>query len=76
MPKPRVHATVECWSDEEGWGALAATDETPGGVFVHFSVIRTDGYKSLRAGHKVEARWEAFEQDGYHYRATAVWPLT
>ena len=77
MPKPRVNATVEWWSDEEGWGALAASDEAPGGIFVHFSAIQTDGYKTLRAGQKVEARVEGplpFDQDGYRFRATAVWP--
>src|SRR5919202_39198 len=36
MPKPRARAVVEWWSDEEGWGALAESAETPGGVFVHF----------------------------------------
>jgi CspA family cold shock protein len=79
MPKPRVGATVDWWSDEEGWGALDATDETPGGVFVHFSAIQSEGYKTLQAGQKVEARIEgplSFDQDGYRYRATAVWPLS
>lgn len=78
MPKPRLRATVEWWSNEEGWGALSPTDEMPGGVFVHFSVIQMDGYKTLQAGQKVDARVEGplpFDQDGYRYRATAVWPL-
>jgi CspA family cold shock protein len=81
VPRPdgRIHATVEWWSDEEGWGALAPTDETPGGIFVHFSAIKMEGYKSLRAGQKVDAEVEGplrFKQDGYRYRAMAVWPLT
>ena len=78
MPKPRQVATVEWWSDDEGWGALAASEDTPGGVFVHFSAIQMDGYRSLRPGQKVEARIKGpleFEQDGYRYTATAVWPL-
>jgi CspA family cold shock protein len=79
MPKPRTVAIVEWWSDEEGWGALADADEMPGGAFVHFSAIQTDGCKTLRAGQKVEAMVEGplgFDQDGYRYRATAVRPLT
>lgn len=79
MAEPRVQSTVDWWSDEEGWGALDATIETPGGVFVHFSAIKGDGYKTLRAGQKVEARVEGplpFDQDGYRYRAKAVWPLS
>jgi CspA family cold shock protein len=78
VTKPRTPATVEWWSDEEGWGALAASAETPGGVFVHFSAVQMEGYKSLRPGEKVEARIEGplrFEQDGYRFRATSVWPL-
>jgi cold shock protein len=79
VPKPRALAVVEWWSNEEGWGALAESDDTPGGVFVHFSAIQASDYKGLRAGQEVEARVEGplpFEQDGYRYRATAVWPLT
>jgi cold shock protein len=81
MPRPdgRTHATVEWWNDEEGWGALEAGDEAPGGVFVHFSAIQVDGYKTLRPGQEVDARIEGplpFDQDGYRYRATAAWPLT
>ena len=79
MPKPRIRAVVEWYSNEEGWGALAESDDAPGGVFVHFSAIQTDDYKGLRAGQEVEAVLEgplSYEQDGYRYRATAVWPLT
>jgi CspA family cold shock protein len=79
VPKPTVTATVEWWSEEEGSGALTESDEMPGGAFVHFSAIQMEGYKSLRQGQKVDARIEGplpFDQDGYRYRATAVWPLT
>jgi 'Cold-shock' DNA-binding domain len=51
----------------------------PVGSFVHFSAIQMDGYKTRRAGQKVEARFEGplpFDQDGYRFRATAFWPLT
>jgi cold shock CspA family protein len=76
----RTFATVEWWSEEEGWGALAESDELPGGAFVHFSAIEADPgtYRSLRAGQKVDALIEGplrFKQDGYRYRAMRVWPL-
>lgn len=60
VPRPdeRTHAIVEWWSDEEGWGSLTESDEMPGGAFVHFSAIQVEGYKSLRAGQKVDARIE------------------
>ena len=83
MPRAdgRTVAIVEWWSDEEGWGALCGSDEMPGGAFVHFSMIQTDPneYRTLRPGQKVEAAIEgplSYDQDGYRYRATAVWPLT
>ena len=80
MPRQdgRTFAIVEWWSNEEGWGALRESEETPGGAFVHFSAIQMDGHKTLRPGQKVDAKIEGplpFNQDGYRYRATAVWPL-
>ena len=36
------------------WGALAESDDTPGGVFVHFSAIQMDGFKTLAEGQAVE----------------------
>jgi cold shock protein len=48
-----------------------------GGVFVHFSAIEVDGYRSLRPGREVEAEIEgplSFDQDGYRFRATVVRP--
>ena len=78
MPKPRIDAIVRWWSDDEGRGALEASDEMPGGAFVHLSAIQADGYKTLRARQNVEVRIEGplpFDQDGFRYRATAVWPL-
>jgi cold shock CspA family protein len=48
-----VIATVREWSDEEGWGVLSA-DDTPGDIFLHFSNIQMDGYKSLQPGEQVE----------------------
>jgi hypothetical protein len=30
----------------------------PGGAFVHFSAMQVEGYKSFRAGQKVDARIE------------------
>jgi CspA family cold shock protein len=75
---PRVTGTVEWWSDEEGWGCLAAND-APGGVFIHFSKIMGDAmaYRNLRPGERVEFDLEDYPhgQDGYYYRARRVKPL-
>jgi len=52
-PDQRRRATVEWWSDAEGWGALAESDEMPGGAFVHFSAIQAKGFRSLAEGSAV-----------------------
>jgi cold shock protein len=73
-----TRATVDWWSNEEGWGALLAPD-APGGAFVHFSAVEMKGYKSLKPGQAVEAEIVGplpFDQDGYRFRATRVRPLS
>ncbi len=71
-----VTGVVEWFDADEGWGAITAP-EVPGGCFVHFSDIQMPGFKELRAGQRVRFRFEdpGFLQDGYWYRASAVWPL-
>jgi cold shock protein len=71
----KIRTTVEWWNDAEGWGALADSDETPGGVFAHFTAIRMEGFRTLRPGQEVEAVVYDREQDGYPYSATVVRPL-
>jgi len=73
--KAAAAGIVEWFSEEEGWGALSAP-EVPGGCFVHFSSIQAEGYQSLRSGQQVTFTFEqpGFFQDGYPYRALAVWP--
>ncbi|WP_206051818.1 hypothetical protein [Nocardioides ferulae] len=64
---------VRFWTEAEGWGVLDS-EETPGGCWVHFSCVKVHGYQALDAGTQVEMLVEEFPQDGYDYRATAVWP--
>jgi cold shock protein len=74
--RPRIEASVRSWNDEEGWGVLDAP-EAPGGIFVHFSGIDGEGYRSLRADQRVTLDLEGplrFEQDGYRYRGWHVRP--
>jgi cold shock CspA family protein len=78
MPDQPVIANVVEWRNEEGWGVLEA-DEILERIWVHFSAIVMDGYKTLRVGEPVEAQVEGpldFLQDGYRYCATCVRPLS
>ncbi len=70
-----VSGVVREFAPDEGWGVIDAA-EVPGGCFVHFSSIEMDGYRALAAGQRVRFRFEHldFLQDGYRYRALAVWP--
>jgi CspA family cold shock protein len=66
---------VRWFNPDEGWGVVDAP-EVPGGCFVHFSHINGDGYRTLDDGQRVRFTYEHldFLQDGYSYRALAVWP--
>ena len=44
--------TVKWFSNEKGYGFIAQSDGDD--VFVHFSAIQGEGYKSLQEGQEVE----------------------
>ncbi|CAI9413980.1 cupin domain-containing protein [Nocardioides sp. T2.26MG-1] len=69
----RTTGTVRSWSELEGWGVVDSAD-TPGGCWVHCSMLRMDGYKTLIPGQAVVFDWEEAEQDGFAFRARAAWP--
>jgi len=47
-----AEGVVKWFSNEKGYGFIARDNEED--VFVHFSAIQSDGYKSLTEGQKVE----------------------
>jgi CspA family cold shock protein len=69
----RVTGTVVWWSDDEGWGALRS-DQLPSEVFVHFSELEMNGFRTLQEGRAVQFDVEHYPagQDGYVYRAHNV----
>ena len=50
--------TVKWFNDSKGFGFIAPSDGTPD-VFVHFSSIQGDGFKSLAEGQAVEFETES-----------------
>jgi CspA family cold shock protein len=66
--------SVKLFLDDEGWGVLTS-EEVPGEIWVHFSSIEGDGYRSLQVGQRVDFDWEPARQDGYLFRATRAKPL-
>ena len=47
-----TQGTVKWFSNEKGYGFIARPDGED--VFVHFSAIQADGYRSLAEGQQVE----------------------
>jgi CspA family cold shock protein len=47
-----AQGVVKWFSNEKGYGFISQSDGED--VFVHFSAIETDGYKSLTQGQEVE----------------------
>jgi len=48
-----MQGTVKWFNDAKGFGFVTPSDGSPD-VFVHFSEIEADGFKSLSEGQKVE----------------------
>ena len=65
------NGTVKWFNAEKGYGFI--TDETNGGdLFVHFSAIIGNGYKSLEEGQKVCFEVEPDPKNRNKYRAVNV----
>jgi len=48
-----AQGTVKWFNDSKGYGFITPSDGSPD-VFVHFSDIKIDGFKTLSEGQKVE----------------------
>ena len=66
--------TVKWFNAEKGHGFLS-TDEGGHDVFVHFSAIQIDGYKTLNEGQKVTFDVEPDPKNSSKMRAVDVKPM-
>lgn len=66
----RRPGTVRWYSEDKGYGRITADDGEV--LFVHFSGIVGDGYRSLAAGQRVSFVWDGGIQDHGRHRATDV----
>lgn len=63
--------TVKWFNSEKGFGFIS-NDDGSDDVFVHFSVIQTEGYKSLNEGDKVAFDTEPDPKNASKLRAINV----
>ncbi len=66
--------TVKWFNSEKGYGFIAG-DEGGEDVFVHYSAIRADGYRSLKEGQKVSYETETDPKNPNKLRAINVQAL-
>lgn len=67
------NGTVKWFNSEKGFGFIS-NDDGSGDVFVHFSAIASDGYKTLNEGQKVTFDTEADPKNSSKTRAINVCP--
>ena len=58
-----VEGTAVLWHDKEGWGAVALP-VVDGEIWVHFSDLIMEGYRTLGPGQRVSVKYETPSQDG------------
>jgi ribosome-associated protein YbcJ (S4-like RNA binding protein)/cold shock CspA family protein len=61
---------VRWYKDDKGYGRITADDGEV--LFVHFTDIEADGYRSLEEGQRVSFVWSGGIQDQGRHHATAV----
>jgi len=68
------YGTVKWFNADKGFGFIS-NDEGGDDVFVHFSAIMTDGFKTLEEGQKVSYDIEPDPKNSSKSRAVDVRPL-
>lgn len=74
MVQDWTDGVVREYDDGEGTGVIDSL-ETPGGCWVHYSMIDVPGWKTLSVGQRVRFTFESdVKQDGFVFRAVRVGP--
>lgn len=63
------------WRDEEGIGSLSCDRTAPWDIWVHYSAIDREGYRSLDEGQQVDVEYERRDQGTFRFVATRVRPV-
>lgn len=70
-----INGTVKWFNDSKGFGFITR-DDGDGDVFVHFSSIAAEGFKSLTEGQSVKFDVESDPKDANKFRAINVTAAT
>ena len=68
------HGTVKWFNNEKGFGFIS-NDDGSGDVFVHFSAIQAEGFRTLAEGQKVSYDTEPDPKDPNKLREVNVCAL-
>ena len=68
------NGTVKWFNEKKGYGFIT-NDNGGDDVFVHFSAIQVDGFKTLEEGRKVTFDTEADPKDNSKLKAIKVCPV-
>ncbi|MBD5636917.1 MAG: cold-shock protein [Clostridia bacterium] len=71
----KVNGTVKWFNDGKGYGFIS-NDEGGDDIFVHFSAIQTEGFRTLKEGQKVTFETEPDPKDSGKLRAINVVPVS
>ena len=69
-----MSGTVKWFNDGKGYGFIS-NDEGGDDIFVHFSAIQTEGFRTLKEGQKVTFETEPDPKDSGKLRAVNVVPV-
>ena len=70
-----MNGTVRWFNDGKGYGFIA-NDDGGDDVFVHFSAIQTEGFRTLKEGQKVTFETVPDPKDSGKLRAINVVPVS
>lgn len=68
----RLKGIVKWFSQENGFGFIESESKETGNIFVDYSSIQTDGFKTLERGQKVEFELEKDERGNIARRVIVI----
>ncbi len=68
----RLKGIVKWFSPENGFGFIEAESKEAGDIFVNYSSIEVDGFKTLKKGQKVEFEFEKDERGNIAKRVIVI----